>query len=89
MYKCPYHQPLQNNRKELLPSRGEESKEASIGAKRISNAEGVPGGVEVGVGSDEARSPTRSGNGGAAELGADYQSKTVSVHGGKAFEADH
>ena len=32
----------------------------------MSRADGVPGGVEVGVGSVEARSPTRSGIGGGA-----------------------
>ena len=41
--------------------------EANIGASRISRAEGVPGGGEVGVGSEEARSPTRSGMGAVAE----------------------
>ena len=33
----------------------------------MSRAEGVPGGVDVGVGSEDAKSPTRSGTGALAE----------------------
>ena len=34
-----------------------------MGARRISRADGVPGGVEVGVGSEDASPPTRSRTG--------------------------